>query len=113
VSHTRSTPVAAAAGLLAGLGLAALPLWRQQRRAQAWRHLANHDDLTGLPNRRALHQHLRRRLAGPHPTGLIIIDLDRFKDVNDSLGHAAGNTLVALVNLPPAPASPQSAADGG
>ena len=62
---------------------------------------AEHDELTGLPNRRYLQAHLTQALArrddGPRRIGLCFIDLDRFKAVNDTHGHAAGDRL--LVNV--------------
>ena len=63
---------------------------------QRLRHLAEHDDLTGLPNRRALLAHLSARLAGqqPGPVAVLYIDLDRLKAINDSLGHAAGDCFI-------------------
>jgi diguanylate cyclase (GGDEF)-like protein len=58
--------------------------------------LAGTDPLTGLPNRRAWDEHLRTRLAHPHrPLWLGVIDLDGFKQVNDSLGMAAGDAVLA------------------
>ncbi len=59
-------------------------------------HNALHDSLTGLPNRRYLDQYLGR-LARPDGAGALSIlhlDLDRFKDINDTLGHAAGDALL-------------------
>ncbi len=59
-------------------------------------HLALHDALTGLPNRRYLEQILETRLDGSL-NSLLMIDLDRFKSVNDTLGHAAGDALLKHV----------------
>jgi diguanylate cyclase (GGDEF)-like protein len=60
------------------------------------RHLADHDDLTGLRNRRALLAHLADRLAPRQagPVAVLYIDLDRLKAINDSLGHAAGDWFI-------------------
>jgi diguanylate cyclase len=63
---------------------------------QRLRHLAEHDDLTGLPNRRALFAHLSDRLAAeqPGPVAVLYMDLDRLKAINDCLGHAAGDWFI-------------------
>jgi diguanylate cyclase (GGDEF)-like protein len=57
------------------------------------RNLAEHDDLTGLHNRRALIAHLSERLAAgkPGPVPVLYLDLDRLKSINDYLGHTAGD----------------------
>jgi diguanylate cyclase (GGDEF)-like protein/PAS domain S-box-containing protein len=64
-------------------------------------HQASHDPLTGLSTRRRLEQELEPALARAAERGLavgaIIVDLDRFKDVNDTLGHEAGDQV--LVNM--------------
>ena len=65
------------------------------------RHLANFDSLTGLPNRRQLLWRTERALEHArrqgHLCGLLLIDLDRFKVINDTLGHAAGDELLSEV----------------
>jgi diguanylate cyclase (GGDEF)-like protein/PAS domain S-box-containing protein len=58
------------------------------------RDLANVDELTGLPNRRALEDELDRRLHAGGDLSLLFLDLDRFKDVNDTLGHLIGDELL-------------------
>ena len=64
-------------------------------------HSANHDLLTGLPNRRAFHNQLKTIIDRSHDAGpaasLLFIDLDRFKEVNDTLGHEAGDALLKQV----------------
>ncbi len=59
---------------------------------------AGTDDLTGLANRRSFQRRLARDLTPPGQTvTLLLIDLDRFKEVNDSLGHTVGDELLCLV----------------
>lgn len=58
---------------------------------------AHHDDLTGLPNRRALIRELRVRLAQGRDTAVMVVDLDRFKVMNDFLGHASGDKLLVTL----------------
>ena len=62
------------------------------------RFLAEHDDLTGLNNRRALLAHLDRRLAAgqPGPVSALFLDLDRLKAINDYLGHTAGDWFIRV-----------------
>ncbi len=61
-------------------------------------HLANHDDLTGLHNRRSFEEHLKHTIASAdrakNAYGLLYLDLDRFKIVNDTCGHHAGDKLL-------------------
>lgn len=66
-------------------------------------HLAQHDPLTGLPNRALLMAHLHQALAMAQrrkgPLSLLFIDLDGFKPVNDTHGHALGDQLLTAVAL--------------
>ena len=60
-------------------------------------HRASHDSLTGLANRRGLHEHLDAVLSAGAPdaaAAVLFVDLDHFKDINDSLGHEAGDELL-------------------
>jgi diguanylate cyclase (GGDEF)-like protein len=60
--------------------------------------LANQDELTGLPNRKVFHSQLRSlQEAADGRAAVFLIDIDHFKDVNDSLGHPAGDTLLKAV----------------
>lgn len=63
------------------------------------RYLAEHDDLTGLFNRRALLDHLDARLApnSPGPVATLFFDLDRLKTINDYLGHNAGDWFIRVL----------------
>ncbi|HWW67636.1 MAG TPA: EAL domain-containing protein, partial [Solirubrobacterales bacterium] len=68
---------------------------------QALRHRVLHDSLTGLPNRLsfvdALSDSLRRATASGSPVGILFLDLDHFKLINDSMGHHAGDALLRAV----------------
>jgi len=61
------------------------------------RHLARHDDLTNLPNRMYLREHLAGQLAAGRRPGVLCLDLDGFKPVNDRLGHAAGDRVLTEI----------------
>ncbi len=64
-------------------------------------HLARFDELTGLPNRVNFRDEIERLLAAPHEAGqmsaLLFVDLDQFKQVNDTLGHPCGDQLLCAV----------------
>ena len=67
----------------------------RKKAAAAIDRLAYYDGLTGLPNRRLFTETLERQLAHANPNGaLLFVDLDHFKNVNDVLGHAVGDSLL-------------------
>ncbi|GCL63322.1 putative bifunctional diguanylate cyclase/phosphodiesterase [Pseudaquabacterium pictum] len=79
--------------------LVALHDLRQQRQTEArLQRMAMVDDLTGLPNRLAAQFRIDEALAVPQPQfGILFIDLDGFKEINDSYGHEHGDQILALV----------------
>jgi diguanylate cyclase len=74
----------------------ALALREAHGAAEAYR-LSLTDDLTGLPNRRALLARVQAESTLDTPMALLLLDLDGFKDVNDTLGHVAGDHVLRLI----------------
>ena len=99
-----ATPLVFAVGLLL-LGFLTILLTRINRQlarqAQASEHSALHDALTGLPNRVLFADRLEHAIAAagrdPAPFSILMIDLDRFKEINDTLGHSLGDRVLCEI----------------
>jgi diguanylate cyclase (GGDEF)-like protein len=94
----RGEAVRAADGVIVGVAGVALDITERKAAIDALQVLATHDPLTGLANRVALLDEISRAVSAGRRSGraaaVLMMDLDRFKDVNDTLGHAAGDDLL-------------------
>ena len=80
------------------IGLLALFVIRQLRKAHGWKRMASIDPLTGVANRRGIEQFagaaIRQARLRREPLAVLALDVDRFKQINDSFGHAAGDRVL-------------------
>ncbi|HWJ94595.1 MAG TPA: EAL domain-containing protein, partial [Telluria sp.] len=94
-----SNPIFDANGACLGALALVSDITRQRASAERIWHQANYDELTGLPNRHMFLDRLRHAMRKADREGgflaLLFLDLDRFKEVNDQLGHAMGDLLLA------------------
>jgi diguanylate cyclase (GGDEF)-like protein len=84
-----------------GIAITSRDVTEHRRRSDHVNYLAHHDHLTGLANRTLLHERLRQAILRSQDHGqtvaLFLIDIDYFKQINDSLGHADGDILLATM----------------
>ncbi|HEV2541475.1 MAG TPA: sensor domain-containing diguanylate cyclase [Methylobacterium sp.] len=97
VLETSGVPLLGPDGALRGYRGIDRDVTEREAANERLRHIARHDDLTGLPNRMYLREHLAGRLAAGQRPGVISLDLDGFKPVNDRLGHAAGDRVLTEI----------------
>ncbi|MFK9092242.1 EAL domain-containing protein [Bacillus salipaludis] len=100
IVHIKTVPIVIH-GMINGLYVIFKDLSEQSKNMEMIKFMAFHDQLTGLLNRRALHEHLNKHIflpsKKPQEFALISIDLDRFKYLNDTLGHLAGDEILKRV----------------
>ncbi len=96
------TPLKNEQGLITHFIATGKDITERMRTQERLEHLAHHDSLTGLPNRVLFLDRLKQSLArarwSHHVVALMFIDLDRFKGVNDTLGHDAGDELLRVLS---------------
>ena len=84
-----------------GVAITSRDVTEHRRRSDHVNYLAHHDHLTGLANRTLLHERLRQAIVraqnDQQNVAVFLIDIDRFKQINDTLGHADGDFILAAV----------------
>lgn len=82
-----------------GMGAQIQDISERRAREERLHHMANHDGLTGLLNRHSFLKRIEERLERDGKAAVFVLDLDGFKNINDSLGHAVGDTLLQALAL--------------
>ena len=96
-----NTPLIDVAGELVGVTSLVQDVTQRRAEEQAVHRMAYHDALTGLPNRALMYDRLEQTLKqsrrGRSRAAVVFVDLDRFKEVNDTMGHDAGDELLQQI----------------
>jgi len=96
-----ATALATVTALIAGLFLGVVSAWPELRQVRAELasslRLAEHDPLTGLPNRAAAQRHFQLQAAASRAPAAVLLDLNNFKTVNDTWGHQAGDAVLTTI----------------
>lgn len=79
------------------LTITAISVNRIEKSHSKLRHIASHDPLTDLPNRALLMDTLRELITTKAPTHILLIDLNKFKDINDTMGHNVGDEVLIII----------------
>jgi diguanylate cyclase (GGDEF)-like protein/PAS domain S-box-containing protein len=99
--HCNKSPLLNKSGQVIGVLTSAVDITARKFAEEHRTHLALHDMLTGLPNRALLSEHMRQTIeeceANGSKAALLLVDLDRFKVINDTRGHQAGDLLLRMV----------------
>src|SRR5271166_5966606 len=100
--HEHAAPICDSHGEVIGIVFVLRDITQEREFAAQLQHQASHDALTGLANRREFERRLRLAIEDQQRTGidhaLLYLDLDQFKVVNDTCGHAAGDELICQVS---------------